>query len=133
MPLNPYLTFDGTAREAITVYAGVFGVPVPEMMTLGQEPGSTHPPELANRIMHARVDICGSSLMVSDTGPWAPHQGFAGITIQVPTDTPVEAQALFTALSDGGTITMPMDETFWARAFGMCTDKFGVSWMVNCD
>ncbi|MGR3433573.1 MAG: hypothetical protein ACU0CO_01590 [Shimia sp.] len=53
--------------------------------------------------------------------------------VQVPADTPEGAQTLFAALADGGSVTMPMDKTFWARAFGMCTDRFGVPWMVNCD
>ncbi|MGR3433574.1 MAG: hypothetical protein ACU0CO_01595 [Shimia sp.] len=69
MPLNPYLTFDGDARAAITFYAGVFGTDVPAMMTFGEVPGSDHPPAYADRIMHARLDTRGSTLMVSDTGP----------------------------------------------------------------
>ena len=134
MQINPYLTFDGNAREAIMFYAQVFDVDPPEPMTFGDMPdGGAPDPALNDRIAHARIEVNGREIMVSDTGPWAPHQGFAGFSIQVHCETVGEAHDLFGKLSDGGAVTMPMEQTFWAAAFGMCTDRFGVPWMVNCD
>ena len=134
MEINTYLTFDGTARAAITFYAKVFGTEPIAMMTFGEMPdGGAPDPALQDRIAHARIKVHGRDLMVSDTGPWSPHQGFAGFNIQVDCDSVNEAHDVFAALSEGGEITMPMAETFWAPAFGMCKDQFGVPWMVNCD
>ncbi|WP_222611795.1 VOC family protein [Shimia ponticola] len=133
MEINTYLTFDGTAREAIMFYAKVFDTEPMAMMTFGEMPDGGPDPDLKDRLAHARIKIHGRDLMVSDTGPWSPHQGFSGFSVQVDCDTVEEAHRIFAALAEGGAQTMPIAETFWATAFGMCTDQFGVPWMVNCD
>ncbi|MEO0487408.1 MAG: VOC family protein [Pseudomonadota bacterium] len=134
MHLNPYVTFDGTCRAAAEFYATVFKSEIAELMTFGEMPdGGAPDPSLSELIAHARVPIGDRQLMMSDTGPWSKHEGFHGMTLQLSMDTPEEAAALFAALSDGGEVSMPLEKTFWARAFGMCRDQFGVAWMVNCD
>ncbi|MEL6610395.1 MAG: VOC family protein [Pseudomonadota bacterium] len=104
-------------------------------MTFGEMPdGGALDPAYDDKIAHARLLIGGRVLMMSDTAPWAgTHDGFHGMTLQVALDSPEEAADLFAKLSDGGQVIMPLDKTFWARAFGMCTDRFGVAWMLNCE
>ncbi len=88
--------------------------------------------ELGPKIMHGRIVSGSNVIMASDCSPehYKPQAGF-GISINV--ETPAEADTYFNALSEKATIIMPIGETFWAQRFGMLTDKFGVSWMVNCE
>lgn len=72
-------------------------------------------------------------LMASDTTPDRPTQGMSGCSISLNVDSIAEAERVFKALADGGKVDMPLDATFWAARFGMLVDKFGVSWMVNCE
>jgi PhnB protein len=130
-----YLSFDGRCEEAFKRYEKVFGGKILMMMRHADAPpGSGVPqnPEVANRIMHARLEAGGRLLMGGDAplqGPSKP-QGFC---VSVSVDNPTEAERIFGELSEGGTITMPIGETFWAQRFGMVTDKFGTPWMVNCE
>ncbi|KNG92519.1 VOC family protein [Pseudaestuariivita atlantica] len=135
MKLNPYITFDGTARAAITHYAQVFDREVPDMMTFGDMPGDMPWVTDANRdrIAHARLDLGGVMLMVSDTGGTEPFAGHNGMAINVSVDSVEDGRALFDRLSDGGEVTMPFEPTFWAKGFGTCRDRFGVGWMVNVE
>lgn len=130
-----YLTFPGTAEAAITYYAEVFGSEVAMFQRMSEIPDFEVPQEAKNLVMHARVSIGGRDLMVSDSHESfaGPHPGFGGFSVQIGCGTPEEAERLFAALSDGGRVTMALGQTFWARAFGSCVDKFGVPWMVNCE
>lgn len=89
------------------------------------------------KVMHAELEIGGVTLMGADAvcdTPEHPELGYfkpQGITVTVNIEAPEEADRVFTALSEGGTIQMPMEETFWAKRFGMCTDRFGIPWMIN--
>ena len=90
------------------------------------------PADKARQVMHTRFELADQILMASDalcegTGT---KSGFA---LSLNVEAPEEAERLFNALSDGGNVTMPMAETFWAHRFGMVTDKFGTPWMVNCE
>jgi PhnB protein len=93
--------------------------------------GGETPPSMAERIMHARLAIDGRALMASDAMIGQPYDGMKGFSLSLVYPTPAEAQRVFDALADGGKVTMPMQKTFWAEAFGMLTDRFGVHWMVN--
>lgn len=135
MSPNIYLNFPGTAEEALGFYADVFASEVTHLQRMSDLPDFTPVEGTEALIMHARLKIGEMSLMATDhieafSGPWQGHSGFS---IQIPTDTPEEAAHLFGKLREGGVVTMPMAETFWARAFGSCKDRFGVAWMVNCD
>ena len=134
MKLNPYLTFAGKAEEAMTFYAGALDGTVTGAMRFGEMPKEDQFPGMdPNGMAHIRVDFAnGDSLMASDD-PNPDHAGFHNVTLQTAWDTPEGAKVAFDKLAAGGEVIMPCDKTFWARAFGMCRDKYGVRWMVNCD
>ncbi|MGA2552445.1 MAG: VOC family protein [Burkholderiaceae bacterium] len=129
-----YLSFDGQCEEAFKRYEKVFGGKILMMLRHADAPpdsGVPQNPEVAHRIMHARLEAGGHLLMGGDApmrGPSKP-QGFC---VSVAVDTPAEAERIFSELSQGGTVCMPMAETFWALRFGMVTDQFATPWMVNC-
>ena len=136
MDLNPYLAFDGTCEEALSFYAGVFGSEVTNLMRYSDMPDMPGVSgALSRKVAHARVAIGGKTLMASDHAAEfaGAFPGYAGFNLQIGFDTVEKARAIFDALSDGGSVTMPFEPTFWAAGFGMCRDKFGVPWMVNCD
>ncbi len=133
MDLVTYLAFDGQCETAFKHYERVLGGKI-LMMMKGSDvpPGVPVPPEGANRIMHARMQIGDRLLMGGD----APSQFFSkpqGFCVSLMVDTPAEAERIFRDLGKGGTVTMPIAETFWAQRFGMLTDKFGTPWMINCE
>lgn len=139
MNINPYLFFDGNCREAFEFYAQCLGVEVKAMLTANQMPADEDalgcagtPNPAGDKIMHACIDLDGGFLMGSDwmsSEPFAPHQGFS---VSLNISNPDEAGRVFKALSEGGQVRMPLDKTFFADAFGMLTDRFGVPWMINC-
>ncbi|HEX6959202.1 MAG TPA: VOC family protein [Ferrovibrio sp.] len=141
MRLNPYLSFDGNCREAFAFYAAVLGGRMMAMLTWADMPadakqqqpaegcGPTQMP--ADKIMHACMEIDGVLLMGGDAPPGM-YQKPAGATVALNIDDPAEAERVYNTLSQGGSVTMPLGETFWARRFGMFTDRFGTPWMVNC-
>jgi PhnB protein len=131
--LNPYLFFNGTCEEAFTFYAKVLKGRIEAMMTYAEAPPEMEAsPAQRDKIMHAYLRFEDHALMASDAPPdhAAPMSGFA---VQVAIGEPGEAERIFDALAEGGTIQMPMEETFWARRFGMVVDRFGVPWMINCN
>jgi PhnB protein len=133
MKINPYLGFNGTCEAAFNFYHKVLGGKIVMMLKCGESPmADKMPKEMHNRIMHARLEIDGSTLMGGD----CPSEIFtpsAGMTININVDDPKEAERVFAALSENGKITMPLAETFWAARFGMFTDQYGTPWMINCE
>ena len=131
MKVIPYLEFPGTTAAALAFYAQVFGGEMENIMYFGDLPPEdqikgTNPKWIAN----ASVRLPGGGLlMANDT---AHHAGFYGMTLMTDWDTPDAAAQAFAALAQGGSVQMPCGPTFWAKAFGVCTDQFGVGWMVNC-
>src|SRR4029079_3361266 len=89
------------------------------------------PPGSADRILHARLVIDGHALMASDSMVGHPYEGMKGFSLSLGYPTVAEAKKVFNALSDGGKITMPIEKTFWAEAFGMLVDRFGTAWMIS--
>jgi PhnB protein len=129
--VDVYLFFDGNCGDAMRFYQRTLGGKL-EMMTHAQSPmADRSPPGSENRIMHARLDLDGRSLMASDSMPGQPYGGMKGFSVSLVYPGAEEAKRIFAALADGGQVTMPIDRTFWAEAFGMCTDRFGTPWMVN--
>lgn len=137
--INPYLTFNGNCEEAFNFYKSVFGGDFAYVGRFNEMPpqeGKTMPEEEGNRIMHISLPIGnGAALMGSDTGgEWA--QGYSAgnnFSISINAESKDEADKLFNGLAAGGQVTMPMSNTFWGSYFGMCTDKFGISWMMSYD
>ena len=127
--LNPYLTFPGTAREAMEYYKEVFGGTL-RMNTFG-EYGMQDSPQ-ADGIMHAQLETDnGFTLMASDAAPGMEHRPGDTITISLSGDDSAELNGYWSKLADGGTVTMPLEKQMWGDEFGMCTDRYGVPWMVN--
>jgi PhnB protein len=132
MKLNPYLAFNGNCAEAFKFYETALGGKVLVQMTYGESPmAGQSPPEMKDRIMHVSMQVGDTVLMGGDAPPQM-YKAAQGITISINVDDPAEADKAFNALAAGGTIGMPIQETFWAKRFGMVTDKFGTPWMVNC-
>lgn len=131
MQMNPYLTFDGNCAEAMRFYQSTFGGKL-EMMTFDSSPMRDDIPKgHGDKIVHACLTVDGQSLMASDTGPWAPFEGMKGMSVTLNYTTAAEAKPVFDALANQGKVTMPLQKTFWAEAFGMVNDRFGTPWMVN--
>lgn len=132
MALYPYLFLSGTCRQTFTRYQEVFGGDLVLLPMSGMPPEKAVPAEHAGLIMHAALTFDGQLLMGSDdpTGDGGPMRG---ISVSYTAAAAPDATRVFEALSDGGTVTMPLAETFWAPLFGMCVDRFGVPWMVNAE
>ena len=133
MQLNPYLLFNGQCEAAFKFYEKCFGGKIVAKVTHGESPmAKDTPPERHNKILHARLMVGDNVLMGSDAPPerYEKPQGFS-VTLGV--DTPAEAERIFKALSEKGTLHMPLQETFWAVRFGMLVDQFDIPWMINCE
>lgn len=133
MALHPYLNFGGNCREAFTRYHEIFGGDL-TLLTMGEMPGggADLPAEEAERIMHAALRFDDTILMASDA-PLGSADKVQGMYVNYSLTDVAEAERVFAALADGGTVEMPMAETFWAPRFGMCVDRFGIPWMVNAE
>jgi len=132
--MEAYLTFDGNTAEALAFYAQCLGGKVLFSMTWGESPmAADMPAEAKNKIMHSTLEARGHKLMAADAPPGYPFEGHKGFSLSVQSNDVKESEQLFKALSAGGTVTVPFAPTFWAAGFGMLVDKFGVSWMVNCE
>lgn len=132
MSFNAYLSFSGNCAEAFAFYAKTFNGKINAMMSHRETPAAEQtPPEWQDKIIHACMTLNGTDLMGGDVPPQM-YQPMTGFSVNIVMPTAAEAERVFAALSDGGTVQMPMEETFWAERFGMATDRFGVPWMVNC-
>mgnify|MGYP000870928772 CR=1 FL=1 len=129
--LNAYLSFDGRCAEAMRFYAQALDARIETLLTVRESPmAADSPPEVQDQVMHAYLVGPGFSLMAGDAMgmPW---QGVHGVAMTLNYDTVDEATRRFAALAEGGAVTMPLAESFWAQTFGMLTDRFGVPWIVN--
>lgn len=130
--LNCYLNFDGNCAEAMRFYERVLGGNITLMMTNGESPMAAQvPPGNADRIMHARLAFEGGVLMASDSMAGQPFAGMHGFSLALEYPSAVDAKRVFDALGVDGKVTMPLQKTFWAEAFGMLVDRFGTPWMIN--
>ena len=132
MQLNPCLSFNGQCKAAFQFYQQCFGGNIQTMMTWGESPMADQvPSEWHDRIIHTTLIVGDGALLGSDAPPdrYEEPKGFS-VTVQI--DDPAEADRVFNALAENGTVQMPIQKTFWATRFGMCIDRFGTPWMVNC-
>lgn len=136
--VNPYLIFNGDCEAAFLLYKSVFGGEFPYMGKFGDMPPAEGQPELPeeekNRVMHVTLPIGNTILMGSDTNSqFGDVKMGENVSISINVDSRAEADSIFTGLTDGGIVKMPMTDTFWGAYFGMLVDKFGIHWMINFD
>ena len=133
MQFHPYLTFNGTCAQAMPFYQRVLGGQMEPMMKFKDAPQQCDqtPPGSDELIMHACLVLDGSMLMASDNMPGQPYAGMNGFAVTMTYPTADAAREIFGALAEGGQVTMPLAETFWAEIFGAVTDRFGTPWLIN--
>ncbi|WP_285725502.1 VOC family protein [Psychromicrobium xiongbiense] len=128
--LNPYLNFDGTARDALTYYQGVFGGEL-TLSTFADIPMGTDPSE-DHKIMHGMLLAGPLTVMAADLPRSMPGMELsANGTLSLSGDDEPELRGYWEKLAEGGQITLPLNQAPWGDSFGQLTDQFGVSWMVN--
>jgi PhnB protein len=131
MTIQPYLFFDGRCEEAIEFYRRTLGAEVEMLMRYKDcpEPMPNATPETADKVMHASLQIAGSTVLASD-GHCKGQPSFQGFALSLTAKNEAEAERLFGALGDGGQVQLPLTKTFFSPRFGMLADRFGVNWMV---
>ena len=127
--LNPYISFDGNARDAMEFYEQIFGGTL-RLNTFGDIGGETG--DLADKIMHGMLETAqGFTLMGADVPPGQEHQPGNDIAVSLSGDDRDELRGYWEKLSASGTVTVPLEKQMWGDEFGMCVDQFGIAWMVN--
>lgn len=133
MQVQPYLWLEGRAEEAIAFYQQAVGAEVTMMMRNREAPDKPPPgmlpPGSEEKIMHASLKVGGSEVLISD-GVVSGNPTFKGVSLTLTDLSVAEAERYFAALSEGGEVQMPLGRTFFAKSFGMLTDRFGVSWLI---
>ena len=128
MKMNTYVNFAGTCAEAFRFYEKHLGAKIGMMMTHGQAPDQSKVnPDLKDAVLHARLSIAGTELLGADI-PSAQPMRSAYLSLSVESDA--EAERIYAALSEGGEVFMPMQDTFFASRFGQLRDRFGLNWMI---
>lgn len=128
----PYLNFNGNAAEALDFYAHALNGKIDFKQTFGESPMET-PEDYKNKIMHAKFISGGLNLMVSDCPPGVKVSSGNSLSLSMNFNDVDEMNKVYAALSEGGKITMELQDTFWGARFGMLIDKFGFNWMFNHD
>ena len=128
--INPYLFFNGTASDAIAFYEKALDAKVVRISRYSDAPGGNVPSGHENDVMHADLATGGGTLLISDA-VHGPPVVLGGFSVCLQYDGRADVDRHFTALSDGGTVTQPLEDQFWGARFGMLVDKFGVNWMFN--
>ena len=137
MDLNTYLNFRGNCREAFEFYRSVFGGDFLIMTTFREGPPDMGdmgvPEEERDGVMHVSLPVGDSVLMGSDipTGFGPPIVEGNNFSVSVSAESREQTDDLFAKLSEGGRVTMPLEDMFWGDYFGSCTDKFGINWQVS--
>ena len=134
MQVQPYLNFDGRCEEAIEFYRRTLGAEVMMLMRFKDSPEPAAPgmvpPGAENKVMHASFRIGDSTLMASDCHCKG-QPSFQGFSLSLTVPNEAQAERLFASLADGGQVQMPLTKTFFSPRFGVLTDRFGVTWMIN--
>ena len=127
--LNPYLNFNGNTRQALDFYHEVFGGEL-TLNTFG-DMGAADAPDAA-KIMHGQLETeAGYTIMAADVPSHMQYQAAAGFSVSLSGDDGDALRGYFEKLAEGGTTAMPLEKQVWGDEFGMCVDKFGISWLVN--
>ena len=132
MQLNPHLHFNGECEAAFKFYEQCLGGKITFMMPYDGLPVAEQvPAPWRNKILHAELTVGDDVLTAADVPPDR-YQRPQGFSVILSASDPVEAERIFQALTENGTVQLPLQETFWAARFGMLTDRFGIPWMINC-
>jgi PhnB protein len=131
MQINPYLSFNGQCGEAFRFYERVLGGRIEFIQTYGESPMDA-PPEQRDWVMHVSLSVDGDTLFGSDAPPGY-YEKPQGTSVSINIERASEGERIFNELAEGGQVRMPFEKTFWAAGFGMCVDRFGIPWMVNCE
>ena len=133
MQLNPYLLFNGDCEQALKFYEQTLGAKIEFLTRFAGSPSAEQaPPEWGDKVLHATLKIDGNVVMASDAPP-GHYEKPQGMSISISLNDRAKAESIFNALAEGGKTLMPFAKTFWASGFGMCVDRFGIPWMVNCE
>jgi PhnB protein len=133
MHVNSYLNFNGDCAAAFKFYERCLGGKIESIMTHRDSPIAKDVPSAwQDTVLHARLVVGDTVVMASDSPP-EHYQKPHGFYVSLQIDTPAEAERIFGELSQGGSVTMPIDKTFWAERFGMLVDRFNIPWMINCE
>ena len=133
MRINPYLTFGGNCEEAIRAYQKILGGEIVAMMPYGESPRRRRRRRNGARRSCTPASIFGGNVLMASDAPPDRFQKMQGIEVALNVKEPTEAERVFNALAEKGTIGLPLSETFWAAKFGMLTDRFGTPWLINCE
>jgi PhnB protein len=132
MKMSTYLNFDGRCAAAFDYYAQCLGGRITMLTKHGDTPMAEQVgADWRDKVVHAELEFGEQMLMGSDVPPGM-YEAPRGFSVQLEFEDIADGERVFDALADGGTVAMPFAETFWAKRFGMVTDKFGIPWMFNC-
>ena len=132
MKLFPYLNFNGNCEEALNFYKEAFDGEIIQLGRYGESPMKS-PEEIKDKIIHGRLQFGDVLIMASDAMNKNGVNNGDNISLSIECDTNDQLEKVFTKMSEGGKITMPLQDQFWGAKFGMLTDKFGFHWMFNCE
>ena len=133
MHLNPYLLFNGDCSEALSFYEQTLDGKIEGKMTFAGTPAAEQaPPEWGDKVLHASIKIGDTTVFASDAPP-GHYERPTGLSVSISLNDKAKAEKIFNKLAENGKTTMPFQQTFWAAGFGMCVDRFGIPWMVNCE
>ena len=134
MAIDVYLNFNGNCREAVEFYSKVFGVEKQQITSFGDMPPNPKfplPEEAKNLVMHTRLILSGSKVMLSDVFPGMPFVEGNNISLAIVSKNIEEIKAIFSKLKEGGIVNMDLQKTFWSKCYGNLTDKFGIKWQIS--
>ncbi len=131
MRLITHLSFNGQCEAAFRVYEECLHGKITMMLTYGQSPMAADAPGLANKILLATLKVGDQTLTGADV-PAAGYERPQGFAVQLNIDDPDEAERIFATLAEGGTVRLPVQQTFWALLYGIVIDRFGTPWEINC-
>lgn len=132
--INPYLAFDGNCEEAFDFYRSVFGGEFSDINRFSDAPSdSPGSGEDADKIMHVSLPLGDGQVLMGSDRPSHMGPGTFGdsVAVSIAPDDAESGRRIFESLATGGQVTMPYERQFWGADFGMCTDKYGIHWMVN--
>jgi PhnB protein len=131
--MTPYLSFDGRCEAAFKFYEQCLGARLGPMFRYAGSPMANQvPADWQDKVMHGSVTVGEQVLMGGDVAPGG-YETPRGFSLSLQMSDPAEAERIFRDLSQGGTVVMPIEKTFWAERFGMVVDRFAVPWLVNCE